>query len=125
MGPFLAAGEILAGSRKGRRDKSSNGEESPEAVQKNLIRNLIGVLVFLSNRPMSIRVSGCRRGGIHRRCQHHLPSVRLPRAEGFILADMTNAVGLATIFLTLVQSAISLYFFDTLGKEKLSRFPIM
>ena len=46
----------------------------------------------------------------------------LPRAEGFILADMTNAVGLATIFLTLVQSTISLYFFDTLGKEKLSRF---
>ena len=71
MGPFLAAGEIIAGSRKGRRDKSSNGEESPEAVQKNLICNLIGVLVFLSNRPMSIRVSGCRRGGIHRRCQHH------------------------------------------------------
>jgi len=36
MGPFLAAGEILA--------------------RKNLIRNLIGVLVFLSNRSMSIRV---------------------------------------------------------------------
>ena len=49
----------------------------------------------------------------------------LPRAEGFILADMTNAVGLATIFFILVHSAISLYFFDTLGKEKLSRFPIM
>jgi hypothetical protein len=46
----------------------------------------------------------------------------LPRAEGFVLADMVNAVGLATIFLTLVQSAISLYFFDTLGREKLSRF---
>jgi hypothetical protein len=46
----------------------------------------------------------------------------LPRAEGFILADMVNAVGLATIFLTLVQSAISLYFYDTLGREKLSRF---
>jgi len=27
MGPFLAAGEVLAESRKGRRDKSSNGEE--------------------------------------------------------------------------------------------------
>ena len=46
----------------------------------------------------------------------------LPRSEGFILSDMTNVVGLATIFLTLVQSTISLYFFDTLGKEKLSRF---
>jgi hypothetical protein len=32
---------------------------------------------------------------------------------------MMNAVGLATIFLTLAQSAISLYFFDTLGKEKI------
>ena len=38
----------------------------------------------------------------------------LPRAEGFILADMMNAVGLATIFLTLAQSAISLYSFATL-----------
>ena len=34
------------------------------------------------------------------------------RAEGFILAETTNAVGLATTPLTLVQSAISLYFFD-------------
>lgn len=80
-------------------------------MQKNLIRNLIGVLVFLSNRPMSIRVSGCRRGGIHRRCQHHLLSVRLPRAEGFILAETTNAVGLATTFLTLVQSSYFALFF--------------
>jgi hypothetical protein len=46
----------------------------------------------------------------------------LPRAEGFVLADMVNAIGLATIFLTLVQSSISLYFYDTLGREKLSRF---
>ena len=46
----------------------------------------------------------------------------LPRADGLVLADMVNSVGFATIFLALVQSAISLYFFDTLGKEKLSRF---
>ncbi|MGH7795238.1 MAG: hypothetical protein ACREQ2_10110 [Candidatus Binatia bacterium] len=46
----------------------------------------------------------------------------LPRADGLVLADMVNSVGFVTIFLTLVQSAISLYFFDTLGKEKLSRF---
>jgi hypothetical protein len=46
----------------------------------------------------------------------------LPRADGFVLADMVNSVGFVTIFLALVQSAISLYFFDTLGKEKLSRF---
>jgi hypothetical protein len=46
----------------------------------------------------------------------------LPRAEGFVLADMVNSVGFVTIFLTLVQSAISLYFYDTLGREKLSRF---
>jgi hypothetical protein len=45
----------------------------------------------------------------------------LPRADELVLSDMVNAVGLATIFLTLVQSAISLYFFDTRGKEKLSR----
>jgi hypothetical protein len=45
----------------------------------------------------------------------------LPRAEGLVLSDMVNAVGLGTIFLTLVQSTISLYFFDTRGEEKLSR----
>jgi hypothetical protein len=46
----------------------------------------------------------------------------LPRASGLTLTDMVNAIGLATIFLTLVQSAISLYIFDTMGREKLSRF---
>lgn len=44
-----------------------------------------------------------------------------PRAEGFTLTDMVNAIGLATIFLTLVQSAVSLYIFDTMGRERLSR----
>jgi hypothetical protein len=33
-----------------------------------------------------------------------------------------NAIGLVTIFLTLVQSAISLYILDTMGRERLSRF---
>jgi hypothetical protein len=56
MGPFLAAGEVLAGSRKGRRDKSSNGEESPEAVQKNLIRNLITSQMNGSLRSNSLKV---------------------------------------------------------------------
>ena len=56
MGPFLAAGEVLAGSRKGRRDKSSNGEESPEAVQKNLIRNLIASQMNGSLRSNSLKV---------------------------------------------------------------------
>jgi len=46
----------------------------------------------------------------------------LPRASGLTLTDMVNAIGLATIFLTLVQSAISLYIFDTMDREKLSRF---
>lgn len=46
----------------------------------------------------------------------------LPRAGEVTLTDMINLVGLITIFLTLVQSTISLYLFDTLGLEKLSRF---
>ena len=46
----------------------------------------------------------------------------LPQAEGITLAAMVNAIGLATIFLTLVQSAISLYIEDTMGQEKLRRF---
>jgi len=46
----------------------------------------------------------------------------LPPAEGITLIAMVNAIGLATIFLTLVQSTISLYILDTMGKEKLRRF---
>jgi hypothetical protein len=46
----------------------------------------------------------------------------LPQSEGITLVTMINAIGLATIFLTLVQSAISLYIEDTMGQEKLRRF---
>jgi len=46
----------------------------------------------------------------------------LPPAEGITLTAMVNAIGLATIFLTLVQSAISLYIEDTMGQETLRRF---
>jgi hypothetical protein len=43
----------------------------------------------------------------------------LPPAESFTLTAMVNAFGLATIFLTLVQSTISLYLLDSLGRERL------
>src|SRR5208283_5341075 len=43
----------------------------------------------------------------------------LPPGEEITLISMVNAVGLATIFFTLVQSAISLYILDTMGQEKL------
>lgn len=46
----------------------------------------------------------------------------LPRAQQATLADMVNVLGMVTIFLTLVQSTISLYLHDTMGLEKLSRF---
>jgi hypothetical protein len=46
----------------------------------------------------------------------------LPAAEGITLIAMVNAVGLVTVFLTLVQSAISLYILDTMGQEKLRLF---
>jgi hypothetical protein len=46
----------------------------------------------------------------------------LPYSSQISLASMINAVGLLTIFLTLVQSTISLYIFDTKGRERLSRF---
>jgi len=46
----------------------------------------------------------------------------LPQAERVSLAGMVNGIGLVTIFLTLVQSAISLYIFDTMGRRMLSRF---
>jgi len=37
------------------------------------------------------------------------------------LADMVTGIGLATIFLVLAESVISLYVFDSKGREKLSR----
>ncbi len=46
----------------------------------------------------------------------------LPPTGRFTLAAMVNAAGLATIFLTLVESAISLYLLDTLGRERLYRW---
>lgn len=46
----------------------------------------------------------------------------LPPAERTTLAFMVNAAGLSTIFLILVESAVSLYILDTLGRERLSRF---
>ena len=46
----------------------------------------------------------------------------LPRAGVIILADMINLIGLATIVLTLVQSTISLYIYDSMGRESLARF---
>jgi hypothetical protein len=46
----------------------------------------------------------------------------LPPSGGVTLSAMVNAVGLATIFLTLVQSTIALYIEDTLGQEKLRVF---
>lgn len=46
----------------------------------------------------------------------------LPQTEGISLTNMVNAIGLGTIFLTLVQSTISLYILDTMGREMLRRF---
>ncbi len=45
----------------------------------------------------------------------------LPQGERISLTNMVNGIGLGTIFLTLVQSTISLYIEDTMGSEKLRR----
>jgi hypothetical protein len=45
----------------------------------------------------------------------------LPPANRLALADMVNLAGMATIFLVMVQSVISLYIWDTMGRERLSR----
>ncbi|HEX2531157.1 MAG TPA: hypothetical protein VHK70_06755 [Burkholderiaceae bacterium] len=45
----------------------------------------------------------------------------LPFANRLTLSDMVNLVGLVTIFLIVVQSAISLYLFDTMGRKRLAR----
>ena len=46
----------------------------------------------------------------------------LPPADRLTLTDMINTVSLLTIFLVVAQSVISLHLFDTLGRERLSRF---
>lgn len=46
----------------------------------------------------------------------------LPHADRLTLTDMINRVSLFTIFLILVQSVISLYIFDSMGRERLSRY---
>ncbi len=46
----------------------------------------------------------------------------LPVSYRVSLADMVGGIGLATVFIILAQSAVSLYLFDTKGKEKLSSF---
>ena len=46
----------------------------------------------------------------------------VPYTDQLTLTTMINALGLTTIFLSLLQSTISLYLFDTRGREKLSRF---
>jgi hypothetical protein len=45
----------------------------------------------------------------------------LPQGERISLTNMVNAIGFGTIFLTLVQSAISLYIEDSMGCERLRR----
>lgn len=45
----------------------------------------------------------------------------LPYSDRIALPDMINAIGLMTIFLTLVQSTVSLYVLDTLGRERTRR----
>lgn len=45
----------------------------------------------------------------------------LPVADRLTLSDMVNRASLLTIFLVLVQSVISLYIFDTMGRERLAR----
>ena len=45
----------------------------------------------------------------------------LPPAERVTLVQMINAISIVTIFLTLVQSAISLYLLDSMGRDRFSR----
>jgi len=46
----------------------------------------------------------------------------LPHADRITLTDMINTISLLTIFLVLVQSVISLYIFDNMGRQRLSQF---
>jgi hypothetical protein len=51
----------------------------------------------------------------------YVTSSLVPDIGAMTLADMVNVVAILTIFLTLLQSTISLYLYDIKGKEALSR----
>ena len=51
----------------------------------------------------------------------YVTSSLVPDTGVMTLADLVNQVAIVTIFLSLMQSAISLYLFERKGKEKLSR----
>jgi hypothetical protein len=51
----------------------------------------------------------------------YITSTYLPDTGVLTLTDMVNSVAIMTIFLTLLQSTISLYIFDIQGNESLSR----
>jgi hypothetical protein len=52
---------------------------------------------------------------------NYVTSSLVPDIGAMTLADMVNIVGIVTIFLTLLQSTISLYLYDRKGKVALSR----
>jgi hypothetical protein len=51
----------------------------------------------------------------------YVNSQLVPNTGVITLADMVNLVGIVTIGLTILQSTISVYLYDTKGKEALSR----
>lgn len=51
----------------------------------------------------------------------YITSSLVPDTGVMTLADVVNQVGIVTIFLSLMQSTISLYLYDRRGKERLSR----
>ena len=52
----------------------------------------------------------------------YVTSSLVPDTGVMTLADIVNQVGIVTISLSLMQSAISLYLYEMKGKKKLSRF---
>jgi hypothetical protein len=46
----------------------------------------------------------------------------MPPSGGLVLADMVNVIGIMVIFLTIMESILSLYFYDIQDKQALSRW---
>ena len=51
----------------------------------------------------------------------YVTSSLIPDTGVMTLADIINGLAMATIFLTIVQSVVSLYLYDILEQEELSR----
>jgi hypothetical protein len=87
-----------------------------------LFASVIVALIALFIKPVHIDCRfGLPVGGFFASVSNNIfVGTLLPNADRLTLTDMVNSISLVTIFLVLAQSVISLYIYDTMGRERLA-----